>query len=162
MVTRRCTQQQFLLRPDDETNNAFTYCIIEAAQATDVQLVLAQMLSNHKHESVFPRGGTVVDFYSRFHTNLARCMNMQRGRWENFWTSRPTSAVEAVDKAAWIEQLVYIATNPVKHGLVEYVHQWCTSGRAPSSWRLCSRSGPSARIGRGSSAARARCQTSWR
>jgi hypothetical protein len=31
MITRRCTQRQFLLRPDRETNNAFTYCLIEAA-----------------------------------------------------------------------------------------------------------------------------------
>jgi len=34
LVTRRCTQRQFLLRPDAATNNAFTYCLIEAAQRT--------------------------------------------------------------------------------------------------------------------------------
>jgi len=28
LVTRRCVQRQFLLRPDAETNNAFTYCLI--------------------------------------------------------------------------------------------------------------------------------------
>jgi hypothetical protein len=32
LITRRCTQRQLLLRPDRETNNAFTYCLIEAAQ----------------------------------------------------------------------------------------------------------------------------------
>src|SRR5215212_10204097 len=32
LITRRCTQRQFLLRPDRDTNNAFTYCLIEAAQ----------------------------------------------------------------------------------------------------------------------------------
>ena len=31
MVTRRCTQRQFLLRPDAETNNAFLYCLGVAA-----------------------------------------------------------------------------------------------------------------------------------
>jgi len=31
MITRRCTQRQFLMRPDDETNNAFIYCLAEAA-----------------------------------------------------------------------------------------------------------------------------------
>ena len=32
MVTRRCTQRLFLLRPDSETNNVFLYCLAEAAQ----------------------------------------------------------------------------------------------------------------------------------
>ena len=38
MVTRRCTQRQLLLRPDEETNNAFLYCLAEAAQRGDVRL----------------------------------------------------------------------------------------------------------------------------
>jgi putative transposase len=87
MVTRRCTQRQFLLRPDPETRNAFLYCLIEAAQKADVHVVIAQMMSNHTHESALPRGGTIIDFYQRFHTHLARCVNAQRGRWENLWSS---------------------------------------------------------------------------
>jgi len=31
LITRRCTQRQFLLRPDAATNNAFLYCLIHAA-----------------------------------------------------------------------------------------------------------------------------------
>jgi hypothetical protein len=40
MITRRCTQRQFLLRPDPATNNAFTYCLIEAAQQCEVDVLL--------------------------------------------------------------------------------------------------------------------------
>jgi hypothetical protein len=32
LLTRRCTQRQFLLRPDPETNNAFPYCLAVAAE----------------------------------------------------------------------------------------------------------------------------------
>jgi putative transposase len=32
MITRRCTQRQFLLRPDSATNNAFMYCLAVATQ----------------------------------------------------------------------------------------------------------------------------------
>lgn len=124
MVTRRCTQRQFLLRPDPETRNAFLYCLIEAAQKTDVHVVIAQLMSNHTHESALPRGGTIVDFYQRFHCHLARCVNAQRGRWENLWSSEPTCLVETIDKAKWIDQLVYIATNPVESGLVDTVAHW--------------------------------------
>ncbi|MGE0551712.1 MAG: hypothetical protein AB7R00_31980 [Kofleriaceae bacterium] len=124
MVTRGCTQQQFLLRPDADTNNAFLYCLIEAALKFNVQVVNATMMSNHAHESTFDRDGNRVEFYQRFHAHLAKCVNLQRGRWENLWASEQTSVVEPLDREAWISQLVYIAMNPVKAGLVEKVHQW--------------------------------------
>ncbi|MGE0872640.1 MAG: transposase, partial [Kofleriaceae bacterium] len=124
MITRRCTQRQFLLRPDQETNNAYLYCLIEAALKFDVQVVLGQMMSNHKHEEIYDRHGHRVEFCHRFHGHLAKCVNMQRGRWENMWASKPTSVVEPEDREAWIEQLVYVATNPVKANLVEKVEDW--------------------------------------
>jgi hypothetical protein len=40
LATRRCTQQHFLLRPDPETNNTFTYALIEAAQRTKIDMLL--------------------------------------------------------------------------------------------------------------------------
>ena len=33
MITRRCSERRFLLRPDRVTNNAYLYCLIEAARA---------------------------------------------------------------------------------------------------------------------------------
>jgi hypothetical protein len=32
LIARRCSERRFFLRPDEETNNAFTYCLILAAQ----------------------------------------------------------------------------------------------------------------------------------
>ncbi|MGE3543339.1 MAG: hypothetical protein AB7L28_05390 [Kofleriaceae bacterium] len=113
-----------MLRPDDETNNAFLYCLIEAAQKHNVEIVISQMMSNHHHEGMYNRSGDLVAFYQRFHTNLAKCINMQRDRWENVWATEQTSVVEPLTRNAWIGQLLYIAMNPVKAGLVEKVHQW--------------------------------------
>ena len=53
MLTRRCTQRQFLMRPDDEMNNAFLYCVIEAAQKFGISLILPQMMSTHHHTVEF-------------------------------------------------------------------------------------------------------------
>lgn len=47
MVNRRCTQRQFLLRPDPETNNAFMYCLIEAAQRYEIDVLLPSAMANH-------------------------------------------------------------------------------------------------------------------
>ena len=86
-VTRRCTQQQFLLRPDDETNNAFTYCLAEAAERFDIDVIATSVQSNHHHTDVFDRHGHIIEFVEHFHKMTARCLNALRGRWENFWSS---------------------------------------------------------------------------
>jgi hypothetical protein len=36
LITCRCTQRQFLLRPDAATNNAFLYCLIDAASRSQI------------------------------------------------------------------------------------------------------------------------------
>jgi len=124
MLTRRCTQGQFLLRPDDKMNNAYLYCLIEAAQQFNIKVLLSQMMSNHHHTNFYDPDGNAIDFYHRFHTNLAKCVNALRRRWENVWSSMPPSLVELADIDAVVDKLVYTATNPVKDDLVEKVHQW--------------------------------------
>ena len=47
MVTRRCSQRQFLLRPDPDCNQVFLYCLIEAAIRWDITVLLPSVLSNH-------------------------------------------------------------------------------------------------------------------
>jgi putative transposase len=124
MLTRRCSQRQFMMRPDDEMNNAFLYCLIEAAQKFRVDLLLAQMMSNHEHVEYYDRLGNGPAFYHRFHTHLAKCVNALRGRWENMFSSEEPCLVELSERRDLLEKLVYIATNPVKDGLVEKVHHW--------------------------------------
>lgn len=122
--TRRTTQRQFLLRPDDETNNAFVYCLAEAAQRCDVNLVLAQMMSTHGHLMEDDPLGHDVEFREHFHKMFAKCQNAYRGRWENLWASEEPCVVDIMTADDLMEKLVYIATNPVKDGLVERVHHW--------------------------------------
>lgn len=124
MITRRCTQRQFLLRPDAETNNAFTYCLIEAAQRCQVEVVLPCAMSNHHHTIVYDRWGRYPEFVEHFHKMFARSQNALRGRWENFWSSEQVCVVKLVDREAVIDKLVYAATNPVLDHLVERAHHW--------------------------------------
>jgi len=123
-LTRRCVQRMFLMRPDDAMNNVFLYCLFEAALRFNIRLLLAQMMSNHHHVVLHDPDGNVVEFYHRFHTNLAKCINALRGRWENAFSTEPTCLVELADGDAVLDKLVYTATNPVKDHLVEQVHHW--------------------------------------
>jgi hypothetical protein len=46
-ITRRCTQRQFLLRPDDKVNQALEYCLAEAAMRFGVTVLWFMAMSNH-------------------------------------------------------------------------------------------------------------------
>jgi hypothetical protein len=124
MITRRCTQRQMLLRPDDETTNAFTYCLALAAQRYQMDVVLTMAEGNHHHTVIFDRHGNHPAFVEHFHKLLARSQNVLRGRRENFWAAEEVCITRLVDPATVIDKLVYAATNPVKDGLVERVHHW--------------------------------------
>jgi putative transposase len=124
LITRRCTQRQFLLRPDPETNNAFMYCLIEAAQRCQVEVILPCALSNHYHAVVFDRWGKYPEFLEHFHKMFARSQNALRGRWENFWSSEQVCVVKLVSREDVLDKLVYTAINPVKDRLVDRVHHW--------------------------------------
>ena len=124
MLTRRCTQRQFLLRPDRETNNAVIYCLAVAAQRYGVSVITFVQMSNHLHEAIYDRYGNRPAFYEHFHKLLAHCVNALRGRWENFFSSEDTSVVQLETEEAIIDKIVYITTNPVKDNLVERVDEW--------------------------------------
>ena len=124
LVTRRCTQRQFLLRPDDDTNNAFIYCLAVAAEHSAVQVVFTCAMSNHHHTIVHDPDGRLPEFLAHFHKLVAKCQNVWRRRWENFWDSGKASAVRLLDAEDVISKIIYAATNPVKDFLVEKAHQW--------------------------------------
>jgi REP element-mobilizing transposase RayT len=124
LITRSCTQRQFLLRPDEETNNAFAYCLAEAAQRTGITIVLPMAESNHHHTIIFDEHGRVPAFTEHFHKMIARCLNARWGRWENFWAAEEVCVTRLLDVETVMDKLVYAATNPVKDFLVDAVAHW--------------------------------------
>src|SRR5262245_22189553 len=134
MNTRRCTQRQFLMRPDRQTNNAFIYCLAEAAARYRIQVLFTVAMSNHHHTGIYDPHGNYPAFLEHFHKLFAKCQNALRGRWENFWSSEQTSVVRLVDPQDAVEKMIYALTNPVKDGLVEKAHHW--PGVSSLSWIL--------------------------
>lgn len=124
MITRRCTQRQFLMRPDEETNNAFVYCLAVAAERYGIRVIFTTAMSNHHHTGIEDPNGNYPAFLEHFHKLFAKCQNALRGRWENFWSSEQTSVVRLVDPDDIIDKMVYALTNPVKDHLVEKAHHW--------------------------------------
>jgi putative transposase len=124
LITRRCTHRQFLLRPDNATNNIFIYCLSEAAQRHGIEIILPSVMSNHYHCVVFDRFGKINEFVQHLHKFVAKCMNALRGRWENLWASEPVCKVKCAKPRDVLAKIVYAATNPVKDYLVDAVAHW--------------------------------------
>ena len=124
LITRRCSQRQFLLRPDAATNNAFLYCLSDAALRCEIDVVLPCAMSNHYHAVIYDRAGRYPEFSEHFHKLLARSQNALRGRWENLWSAEQTCVVKLVDREAVMDKLVYTAANPVQDHLVDRVDHW--------------------------------------
>ena len=102
----------------------YTYCLAEAAQRYQIELLVSQMMSNHHHTPLFDRFGRVVEFMEHFHKMLAKGVNALRGRWENMFSSEPPCLIRLENPADVIAKIVYTAANPVLDDLVEHVDHW--------------------------------------
>lgn len=132
LLTRRCSQRQFLLRPDELVNQAFLYCLAEAAHRYQIGLIGWLAMSNHYHAVVYDPLGRLPDFACHFHQMLAKCLNVHRSRWENFWSSEPPTYTLLVRPSDVLDKLVYTFLNPIKDHLVESVARW----PGASSWSV--------------------------
>lgn len=124
LVTRRCTQRQFLLRPDETTTRIFLYCLGEAAARLGIELLAWHASSNHYHAVVHDPAGELPLFLARFHKLCAKALNARWKRWENLWASEPTCAVRLVEEVDVLDKIAYTLANPVTDGLVERVFDW--------------------------------------
>ena len=57
-----------------------TYCLIEAAQRCQIDVLLPCAMSNHYHAVIFDRWGRYPEFMEHFHKMFARSQNALRGR----------------------------------------------------------------------------------
>jgi putative transposase len=124
MVTRRCSERRFFLRPDDETNNAFIYCLALAARRANVDVLFVVAMSNHYHAGLHDPDGNFPVFAEHFHALLARCQNGHLGRFENFWSPEPTSVVRLVQADDVLDKMVYAYANPAAADLVDSNGDW--------------------------------------
>ena len=124
MITRRCSERRFFLRPDPETNNAFIYCLGLAARRAKVDILFVVAMSNHYHAGVHDPDGNFPVFAEHFHALLARCQNTHIGRFEAFWSSDPTSVVRLVEPQDVLAKMVYAYANPCAADLVDMAEEW--------------------------------------
>jgi putative transposase len=124
LVTRRCAQRQFLLRPSPETNDVFLYVLAVAARRFEIQIHAFCVLSNHFHLVLTDTAGRLPAFEQYLHSLVARALNAAHGRWEAFWAPSSYSAVALLSPADVLEKAAYTLANPVAAGLVRRAREW--------------------------------------
>ena len=124
LVTRRCYQRTFRLRPSTETNGIFLYCLAFAADRTGVQVHAACVMSNHHHLVVTDVHGVLPIFLRELHRLTAKAMNASQGQWENLWAAEPCNVVRLVTDEDVDDKIAYVVANPVAAGLVRRPQDW--------------------------------------
>jgi len=124
LVSRRCTQREFLLTPSALTNLVFKYVLAVAAARHGVLVHAACVMSDHFHLVVTDRRANLPSFSQLLDGVVAKALNALHGRWENFWAPCSYSAVVLVSPEDIVEKVAYTLANPASADLVEHGRQW--------------------------------------
>jgi putative transposase len=124
LVTRRCSERRFFLRPSTKTNDIFRYILGVAAARYDIRVHAYCVLSNHFHLVITDPNARLPDFHSYLDGLVARAINASIGHWEAFWDQDSYSAVRLETREAVLEKIIYVLANPVAAGLVRRGREW--------------------------------------
>jgi putative transposase len=124
LITRRCLDRRFYLRPDAITTRIIAYCLARAARITGVKVHAICVMSNHIHLVVTDVRGLLPEFSARLFREIALCIKAHHGVRERVWRAGSYSAVELVTERAVVGKIVYTLANPVTAGLVRTAKEW--------------------------------------
>jgi REP element-mobilizing transposase RayT len=99
LVSRRCTQREFLLRPSALTNHVFKFVLAVAAARYGVLIHAVCVMSNHFHLVLTDPRANLPEFSRLLDGVVAKALN-------------------------FVEKVAYTLANPATAGLVEHGSEW--------------------------------------
>jgi putative transposase len=124
MVTRRTLRRHHLFRPDPAIRQLYRYTLGVCACEFGVLVHAVTLMSTHEHLVLTDVQGRLPDFLRRLHRLVSLGTKVLR-KWEGpTWDHERSSVVRLLTEQAVIEKLAYVATNPVKAGLVHSAKDW--------------------------------------
>lgn len=132
LVTRRCSEQRYFLRPDALTSGVFLYVLAIAAERYGIDVHAFCVMSNHYHLVVTDPLATLPAFLQYLDGLVARAMNAAIGHREGFWSSEASyNTVELATPADVVAKVAYVLANPVASRLVPRGSEWPGLRTAP-------------------------------
>jgi putative transposase len=142
LVTRRCSERRFFLKPSPIVEQVYTYCLAVASERFDAEIHAFCVLSNHQHIVLTDPHGVLPRFMHWLDKSIAACLNAFYARFEPLWVPGSYSAVHLVDAEDIIDKTAYVLANPVEAGLVRQGVAWLGPISRPDDLR----SGPEPRL----------------
>jgi REP element-mobilizing transposase RayT len=131
LVSRRCSERRFFLKPSNTTNDVFLFLLAVAARRFAIQVHAFCVLSNHFHLLVTDPDARLPAFHQFLDALVARALNASLGRWEAFWDPNSYSAVALASPDDILDKAAYVLANPVAAGLVRSGRLWPGLWSAP-------------------------------
>ena len=134
LLTRRCLERRFYLRPDPEVTQIFEYLLAVACERFGIHLHAYVMMSNHYHLVVTDQDAKLPAFQQYFNSLLARAVNQHRKHWGAFWDRDSYNAVDLLEQHAVFDKIAYTELNPVRAHLVKRRTHWAAPTSAGASY----------------------------
>lgn len=112
------------MRPSEEVRGIFRYLIALLAARHGVAVHAFVVLSNHLHLLKTDGQAEMPAFMRDLLAQATRRLNSVLVREGPLWDARRYSSVEVHGEGAAWDKLVYVMTNPIKHGLVSRPEDW--------------------------------------
>ena len=123
LITCRTAQAELLLVPSSELNEILGGVLARYAEAYDITLYAYIFLGNHYHLLVQGPEGALPRFAENLNREIAKRVNRLLTRKGFFWGRRYDDDI-TIEETDALEGLLYIVTNPVKHGMVTQPRHW--------------------------------------
>ncbi len=131
LVSRRCSERRFLLKPSRLTNDVFLYLLAAASARFEIVVHAYCVMSNHFHLVVTDPHARLPAFHQFLDALVARALNASWGRWDAFWDPNSYSAVRLAAPADIVDKTAYVLANPVAARLVRRARAWPGLWSAP-------------------------------
>lgn len=126
MVTNRCEEGRFFLKPTREVLDIVNYWFARAMvkYGNGLAIYAFCFLCNHFHLLCRDDSGNLAKFMEYFQGNVAKAINRHLGRSPaHFWQGHYDDQIIEGPRTFW-KKYLYIVANAVKSGLVDRVSQW--------------------------------------
>ncbi|MCG8554759.1 MAG: transposase, partial [Proteobacteria bacterium] len=138
LVSRRCDDRRFLLRPDERINQVLLYCLAVFANKYGVLVHQFSAMSNHIHGTYTDTRGVLPDFLRDFGKETALALKHLRPKRGCWWDSDEKPAVQALlTESSILDKMAYGYVNPTAAGLVSDPEQWPGVNLAPEQVGTC-------------------------
>ena len=121
LLTCRTRSSELLLVPSSCLNNLVGGIIAKYSNMHGIDIYSVSVLSNHYH--ILAKGKDISLFEENINREIAKRVNKLLSRKGSLWARRYDDQITVKELDA-LEGLLYVITNPVKHGLVTHPKHW--------------------------------------